>query len=239
MWELLEDMCENPCIRYYADNVEMFKYAIDNLNFKVSRDTIVSLSYSGHIDCLKMVYEERVTRGRVTRVKEILTLCGRLDELKWLITESHFGNTWILTVGLFYYAALGCHRHIIEWFLKPDICSEFDHVVPDEEIYHGAIESGNLDMIKWAYEKYRHDESGISIALLHGHVNILDWLIEKDMEISSSYELYKAAIKGNSLDSVKWLVKHFGQINKETIDFARKFKNVEIINYLVISYNNS
>ena len=99
-------------------------------------------------------------------------------------------------------AAAGGALNNLKWLLKNGFSME------DTRIFGAAIGSGSLDVFKWLKRnKCPLDKGTMYSTLENCSIEALEWLIEQDIEIYSTTEVFMGAARSGRLDQMKMMLK--------------------------------
>jgi hypothetical protein len=193
----------------------------------------------GNLKILNYFKEDFILFLKSSRSSHYAALRGHLHVLEWL-------SSLPVEVQKFNYittsfAALGGHRNIIEWLLLKgvrldrSICSfvaesgnfellvwlieEKKCYVNAEAIFPNAIDSGNLDMVKWIYSKFKPNIYSYHAvcAANHGHIHILEWLFSPEIKCDSENVYQGALLKSKNgvskIPTLDWASKNLYKVN--------------------------
>jgi hypothetical protein len=149
-------------------------------------------------------------------------------------------------------AASKGHLRILQW-----VTSVADGCRMDSSTSYWAVESGNLELLKWAYENgcpwdpyiciraakrgnldmliwaistgHQWDEEACAYAAMNGHLNILVWV--KSMNLPMGSSVCDRAAQGGHLDILKWAHNNGCPWNADTIANAALNRRYEIVQW--------
>ncbi len=120
---------------------------------------------------------------------------GRLATLEWLCSKGHLCDkqTWLS-------ASAGGHLFLLEWALKNG------HDIDFKNVLDCAIRFDHLHIVKWALQLGAIlDLKSTIIAVEHGNLSMLMWLISNGTVLPSAKKLYKRAYNFERFHIIEWL----------------------------------
>lgn len=141
--------------------------------------------------------------GSDIRIFQYAGKYGHINVLEWGALQSHISTYISFAAGP---AASNNHMHVINWL------HAYGVTVDLEVICHAGAVNGNIDMLEFARSKRLIGENRISdigvSAVMHGHINVLEWAREHGY-IRSPGRLKRLAAKRNKYEVKKWLDKMY------------------------------
>lgn len=121
---------------------------------------------------------------------------GHIDILKWAIREGYVFDCRCISDAAEY-----GQLHILKWLVKNE------YAKPEEDFCacDGAAIGGHLDILKWLRRKdFRLYNTAAEIAARHGHLHIIQYMIETGVRVREEWVCNEAA-RGGHLKILQWL----------------------------------
>lgn len=121
--------------------------------------------------------------------------------------------------------------------ILPNIISKY--FIGKFDIIKYAINSNNIELVKWATEIYTYNEFPMITALEEGNISIIEYIYKKYCKSLLS-EYIENALKSGSVNVMKWYIKkrskYYNNINENILNLVAQFGNeailIWIINYI-------
>lgn len=145
----------------------------------------------------------------------------------------YFSDLGIRSSEIILNAVRGGHLEIVKYMTGK--------VPPDEQLYadrarliEAAIESGNIDVLKYLISQGLASHNGVKRAAGNGHFEMVKLLLQMEMNETCLYDAVKAAAAGGHLTIIKYLMdKCENDYSEGIIDIAALNGHAEIVKYLV------
>lgn len=205
-----------------SDNVEIAKLLAESCRTDEINDAFARACEGGNLNIMRWLYEKfpGIKSNDVRYYNNWFeTACcqGHLEVAKWLIKT--FPQINIDSNTCFLFAFGNGHLNVAMWLIEefPNIDLQycFPFCFPD------ACNGGHLDVVNWSIEIYPHMRTkvlyeGLSLAILHGRLTILEAIIKKYPQIvnlQKQNKFFSDACKNGHLEVAKWLIKKYPKIN--------------------------
>lgn len=141
--------------------------------------------------------------------------------------------------------------NLVTRFKNMKFTYEIETIIKHQNIPERAAQFGFLDLIRYCVikkvggePKYSITETVLNIASYKGHINILEYLNNPDLNINITNNTLKYAIKGNKLECIKY-IHEIKNINFDDNDcnMASLIGNIDVLKYIYgecgVKYNNN
>jgi len=218
---------------------KMLKLNRNRFIYENGQNVMRTAAEVGNIDLLRWMIKKKYFRDK--RATAYAAKYNQLKTLKWLI--DHKFDIGEYAIG---YAAGGGHDDIVHFLIDKECDVDYYYpaskgnfemvkylcMIDPEYVYgvcDGAIESGNLDILKFAYENGdKFDCDYIPCA----HPHILHWLIDNE-HILPNIETSIAVAWAGNLECLQLLHHHkFPILDKQVFTEAVHSRNIEMIEWL-------
>jgi hypothetical protein len=218
-----------------------------------TKAAIEEAAANGHLHVISWLVANRPNDCKNSSAVYKAAANGKLHVLKWFIRHNFRGSENIIDI-----AAVNGHLDVVTWLHKVqgEKCTseamegaaanghfetatwvynnyKFNHCLKRTVIF--AIEYGNLNYVKkWLPELSSIIENGTHLAVINGHLELADWLMQNQYTPISSNTVILAVARG-SLDTIKWIYDNFQDEifnTKGLIDTAAVYGHLEIIKWL-------
>lgn len=214
--------------------------------FPLTRELFYFAMKGGNLDIIKYLYSNRCPMN-------FCETCVKTQNLGSTIVCNHEHNH-DYNEYTFELAIICSHLHVAQW-LRDIKCPW------DGKCYNSAAMTGNLCLMKWLDDNCcnRIPSDAVRIAIDYGHINILDYLYEKNwlwyeyLQCDSEYPNFDdtdkdfwnedimqeydfdpctEAVSNGNLNLLKWLHDHKCPWNEDICSTAALNGNLEILKYL-------
>jgi hypothetical protein len=153
---------------------------------------------------------------------------GNIATARWFVSRGYAPDHMQVIIA----AARAGQLEMVQYLLEATDDKSRKNIIGGEVLPRSAIESGNLELVKWLHDagcSFNHKNASCTAAL-HGHTHILRWMRGNDIRVSKF--AYKHAAGRGQLDTLQYL-RELRLVGSRAITYAAAGGKLDVIKWLL------